>query len=194
MANLHALHSVGQSLVTYLRNSYPDDLRADQPCDFHLISSGELAAPTERGPELTVFLYRVTVNEHLRSAAAPSQPPGARPPLSLDLHLLLSVWADTALAEHTILSWTMLQLHLHPVLDASSLTPEGGWNAGDFVQLIPAELSTEDLMRIWDALDPPYRLSVSYIARVVRIDGEADVGPPVVATRFTLTEHRPGRR
>jgi hypothetical protein len=194
MANFHALHSVGQSLVTYLANTYPDALRAEQPCDFHLISSGELASPGERGPELTVFLYRVTVNEHLRSTTAASQPSGARPPLSLDLHLLLSVWADNALAEHSILAWTMMQLHRHPVLDASALTPEAGWNAGDFVQLIPAELSTEDLMRIWDALDPPYRLSVSYIARVVRIDGEAEAGPPVVASRFTLTNRGRGRR
>jgi hypothetical protein len=41
-------------------------------------------------------------------------------------------------------------------------------------------------MRIWDALEPSYRLSVSYIARVVRIDGDASRGLPVVATRYRL--------
>ena len=31
MANLQATHSVGNSLITYLRNSYPEPLRTDHP-------------------------------------------------------------------------------------------------------------------------------------------------------------------
>ena len=57
------------------------------------------------------------------------------------------------------------------------------------IQLIPAELSTEDIMRIWDALEPSYRLSVSYIARVVRIDStRVEQVRPVVATRFSYED------
>ena len=42
-------------------------------------------------------------------------------------------------------------------------------------------------MRIWDALIPPYRLSVSYIARMVRIDSERiPDGLPVVASRLSF--------
>jgi hypothetical protein len=53
------------------------------------------------------------------------------------------------------------------------------------VQLIPEELSTSDMMRIWDTLQPKYRLSLGYVARVVRIDpAEIPEQPPVVATRF----------
>jgi hypothetical protein len=41
------------------------------------------------------------------------------------------------------------------------------------------------MMRIWDALDPGYRLSVSYIVRLVRIDPESSAdAKPVVASRF----------
>ncbi len=41
------------------------------------------------------------------------------------------------------------------------------------------------MMRIWDALDPAYRLSVPYVARVVRLDPDAFVdASPVVAARF----------
>ena len=40
-------------------------------------------------------------------------------------------------------------------------------------------------LRIWDALDPAYRLSVSYIARLVRLDPDAQQHTrPAVATRF----------
>jgi hypothetical protein len=98
------------------------------------------------------------------------------------------VWAADALAEQSVLAWTMMQLHEHPVLNTSSLTPEAGWTEGDSVQLIPADLSTREIMRIWDVLDPAYRLSVSYIARVVRIDAESVERIPVVATRFSFRE------
>jgi Pvc16 N-terminal domain len=79
----------------------------------------------------------------------------------------------------------MLQLHQRPLLDRSILTAEGGWGVGDQIQVVPSELSHEDMMRIWDALDPAYRLSVAYVARVVRIEREAiPAGRPVVATRL----------
>jgi hypothetical protein len=51
MANVFAIHSVGNSITTYLRNSYPRELAGlTMPdCGFDLISSGELAAnPTTR--------------------------------------------------------------------------------------------------------------------------------------------------
>jgi len=78
----------------------------------------------------------------------------------------------------------MRELYQHPLLDVATLSPEAGWSAADMVQVIPAELSTEDLMRIWDALEPSYRLSVSYIARMVRLDvATPEPGRPVVAVR-----------
>jgi hypothetical protein len=154
-----------------------------------LISSGELTRSDDLGTTLSLFLYRVTMSEHLRNAGRLNGSSEGVGPLSLDLHYLMTVWANSALAEHAILAWAMYQLHRHPVLDSSSLSPEAEWGAGDVIHLIPAELSNEDIMRIWDALEPPYRLSVSYIARVVRIDTERrETHRPVVATRFVVTE------
>ena len=107
-------------------------------------------------------------------------------PLGLDLHYLLTAWSANALDEQVTLAWTIRQLHQYPVLDASSLSPEAGWASDEVIQVIPAELSTEDIMRIWDALDPAYRISVSYVARLVRLDPDQDTEQfrPVVATRF----------
>lgn len=183
MANLHAIHSVGHSLATWLKNAYPAAL---QPrAEFRLVSSGELAAPDEPASgTVLLYLYRVTVNEHLRNTKRANDPSGSRAPLSLDLHYLVSFWADNALDEHTMLGWTLGHLHRHPVLDASTLSPEAAWEASDVIQLIPAELSTEDIMRIWDALHPSYRLSVSYIARVVRLEGEASKAAAAVSGAF----------
>jgi hypothetical protein len=189
MANLLAAHSVGSSLIAYLRNSYPDDLRARHPCDFRLLSSGELAGNDDFGTLVSLYLYRVTQSEHLRNVPRRNDPFDAPVPLALDLHYLLTVWADSAVAEHTILAWAMRQLHDRPILDVGALSPEAGWTPADFIQIIPAELSNEDVMRIWDALDPAYRLSVSYVARTIRIDpDQSPVGRPVVAARLSFGE------
>ena len=49
-------------------------------------------------------------------------------------------------------------------------------------------------MRIWDALRRPYSLSVSYIARVVRIDPDetAKAAKPVVIRHFDVSDRESG--
>lgn len=172
--------------MQFLRNAYPQELRDAHPCDFRIVSSGELAEDTEDfNTSVSLYLYRIIINEHIRNSPATRSGTGEQVPLSVDLHFMISVWADSAAAEHSICAWVMSQLHQHPIMDVSSLTEEGGWLREDVVHIIPAELSNEDLMRIWDAIAPYYRLSVSYIARVIRIDNDAsETGLPVVATRY----------
>ena len=74
MANVFAVHSVGSSIMTFLRNTYPTNL-AGQPmpaCGFELMSSGQLAGEIDETTRLTLYLYRLTVNEHSRLARPPS--------------------------------------------------------------------------------------------------------------------------
>lgn len=187
MANFQAVHSVGNSIITFLRNTYPAQVAGtDTPeCAFALLSSGEFAGAMEEATRITLYLYKVMVNEHTRQQRPGLMSPSQQAPMGLDLHYMLTAWAATAQDEQVPLTWTMRQLYLHPILDASSLSPEAGWGADEVIQIIPAELPTEEMMRIWDALEPPYRLSVSYIARMVRIDPDALVAAgPVVATRL----------
>lgn len=190
MANLFAIHSVGDSLITYLRNAYESLEQPEKPpCTFSVLSSGQFGRNDDDTTLLSLYLYRVTMNEHVRNTTPRHKLLSQDVPLSLDLHYLLTVWTDSASVEHFLLAWSMRELFMNPTLNASSLTGIANWGQQDIIQLIPAELSNEDLMRIWDAMEPSYHLSVSYIARVVRID--ADTGPdarPVVAQRFDLTD------
>ena len=128
MANVFAIHSVGNSIVTYLRNSYPQALAGlEMPdCAFELVSSGELAGEPGDATRITLYLYRITVNEHSRQVHAASAATARPTPLGLDLHFLLSAWAGNARDEHTIVAWAIRQLHMFPILDASSLSPEAG--------------------------------------------------------------------
>ncbi len=205
MANVWAIHSVGDSLVQYLKNSYESFLQANDPgedappgavnpvpgCQFSLLSSAAFdeMETADDDHELSLYLYRVNINEHLRNQRQGNGFPSKKEPLSLDLHFMMTAWSKSAVAEQMVLAWAMRQLHDHPVLDASYLTTPANWSREDVVQIIPAELSHEDMMRIWDTLKPPYRLSFGYVARVVRIESEQTGSDlPVVATRMVWGE------
>ena len=192
MANVFAVHSVGSSIATFLRNTYPQQIAGrDMPaCGFELISSGQLAGDINESTHITLYLYRTTVNEHSHQTRRAAAPTDSFVPIGLNLHYLLTAWAANPLDEQVTLAWAIRQLHQCPVLDASSLSPEAGWGSDEVIQIIPAELTTEDVMRIWDALDPAYRISVSYVARLVRLDPDQDTEQfrPVVAGRYAYGE------
>jgi hypothetical protein len=106
--------------------------------------------------------------------------------LSVDLHYLLTAWAANPLDEQVPMAWAMRQC-THADADLAILTR---WRVGSRRgrSVLPTELSNEDIMRIWDALEPSYRLSTSYVARVVRLDPDVDDEQfePVVARRLAL--------
>lgn len=184
-AKFFRVHSVGDSLITFLRDTYPEPLRSEHPCAFRLISSGEFKETEEMGTAVTLYLYRLDVDQHTRNTPQPQRPRAVPLPLSLCLYYLFIVWADDPLAENTIAVWVMSQIHQHPVLDKSKLSGTGNWRPEEQIYVVPVEMTNEDLMRLWDAMAPSYHLSLPYLARVVRIDpDEVKEGLPVVATRY----------
>lgn len=191
MANYQAVFAVGDALARFLQNNY-DPTVVGFPCTFKLFSSLEIASEDQANDQtVSLFLHRITTNENFRSVTRLQDSPGEQPILFLDLHYLITYWGTSAEAEQTILVWTMQQLQTNLILDSSILslsTVAAGWDSTESVQLIPADLSLEDILRIWDALGPKYRLSVSYVARVVRVDRSVPTELPVVATRFTLQD------
>jgi hypothetical protein len=193
MANLHAIHSVSRALVKYLRGSFPAGLVTPAPT-FELFSSGEQHDTAGVGTTISLWLYRITTNEHARGVVPTAGLAGASAPLALDLHYLLTVWADDAPTEQTLLAWAMTQLHRSPQMDFSMLSDQlvlpgashpAGWRLDDVLTVVQESMSTEDLMRIWGAVDTHFRISVPYVVRVVRIDAEPIVeAARVVSTRM----------
>lgn len=192
MANIGAIRSVGTSLADYLQRSYDAavfPVNVTKPnCIFSVISSGgiqEADDPAELATHVQIFLYYVSVDPHLRNSGRLIAPDMVAPPLSVALHYLFTFWSNSADNEQLVLAWTMLQLQATPLLDATILSSEAGWGAEEVVQLIPEELGISDTMRIWDSLEPKFRLSLGYIARVVRIEAtEIPEQRAVVATKF----------
>lgn len=197
MTAFTGIRSVSASIVAYLNARWETEplpggapgqlLRDDISGTIELVSSGQLAAENVSFDNtLSLWLYRVTVNEQLRNSARS----GPTVPLHVDLHYLLTAWASTADIEQRLMGWAMRTLQDAAILDASILSPDGMWEADEVVHLSPEELSNEDMLRLWDSLEPNYRLSYSYVARVVSMlpSDVADVDIPVVARRVSVRD------
>lgn len=142
-------------------------------------------------PRVNVFLYRVTRNQGLTHEQMPGR--GVRggygnPPLSLDLHYLLTGYGTVAIDDdffdevtaQFLLGSAMRVLHDNPVLsDAlrSVRAPLGRQllhrslrGAVESVKLTLDPLTIEDLSKVWTAITLPYRTSAAYTATVVQIE------------------------
>jgi hypothetical protein len=96
-----------------------------------------------------------------------------RPTLPLDLHFLMTAWAGKASLQHEITGWMMRVIEDNPILPPALLNSykPGVFRPNEAVELTTAQLTTEDLFRIFEIMIPhDYQLSVPYIARQVSID------------------------
>jgi len=145
---------------------------------------------------LSILLYRVDFNKTMRAAWSAAGNADRRGHLALDLHYLLTPWADNAEHQHYIIGRAMQTLEQTPVLTGALLyepalpaayADEPQTAPVDSVQLMLEEISTEALMRTFDSLPSDYRLSVPYVARVVRIDTwETEAVAPVADADIDL--------
>ncbi len=158
--------------------------------------------------QLNLFLYQVTSNLGWRNVGLPSRDTsGARlssAPLAIDLHYLLTAYGSQDLNAEVLLGYAMQLLHETPVLTREQLrivlgapSPVNGSilpslfgtlsavDLADQVELIkitPVFLSTEDLSKMWTAMQARYRPTMAYMASVVLIQSTAGVrvAPPVL--------------
>ena len=137
------------------------------------------AATNIGSPALSVFLYRVDSNKVMRAAWSAVGSQDGVPHFAVDLHFLLTPWADNAEFEQRILGKAMQCLETTPQLSGPLLHPSADWAANETVQVVSEDIPPEAMLRAFDSLPTDYRLSVAYVARVVRIDGrEATPTPP----------------
>lgn len=127
---------------------------------------------------LTIYLYRVDYNKATRAARSAMGARNGRSHLPLDLHFLITPWAQNAQHELQILGRAMQCLEDHPMLSGPYLHPLGVWEPNEVVQIVIGEISTEEVMRTFDSLPHHYKLSVPYVARVVGIEGRVSDPAP----------------
>lgn len=199
MSAFTGIRSVSDSIVAFLNARWETEplpggepgelLHESLDATIQLVSSGQLAGEdVSFDNTVTLWLYRVSANEQMRNLSRTGQ--ASQLPVHVDLHYLLTAWASTADVEHRLMGWALRTLQDASILDASFLSPDGMWHPDEVVHLTPQELSNEDMLRLWDGIQPHYRLSYSYVARVVSMEPTQvpDVDVPVVARRVEVTD------
>jgi hypothetical protein len=142
---------------------------------------------TGSGPMLGLYVHRVTVDPEARNAfrpAAPGSNQQPRPLLPLNLHFLLVASAPKggAADEIQLLAWGMRELSALSALSMPELTDyDEEWTESETVQILPEELPTEDLLKIWDALPCKYSLTATFVVRTIRVllDTPPTAGPVI---------------
>ena len=190
MAGFAGIAAVGKSIEMLLNFFFEEHPPAPNKKTKALLvrTSDFEESATIGSPALSVFLYRVDFNKTMRAAWSATSGQDGRSHLGLDLHYLITPWGTDAEEEHRILGGAMQCLETTPILSGPLLHSSGEFSAGESVQLLLEEISTEAVMRTFDSLPTDYRLSVPYIARVLRLDGRvATPEGPVVSAVFGAT-------
>jgi hypothetical protein len=185
----HDLSSVGSFTVTALP---PDRVTTGQ----------------NEANQLNLFLYRVTPNPGWRNQDLPTRNANGElvhnSLLALDLHYLLTAYGAQDLNAEILLGYAMNLLNetqvftranLRTVLGAPSPvdgtilpSPFGDLSAADLadqvepIKISPVYLNTEDLSKMWTAMQARYRPTMAYMVSVVLIEGteSTSVAPPVL--------------
>jgi hypothetical protein len=188
MASYRAIGATCEGVLRLLRQAWTLALFYDTELQFEVYSTKDFATPMETG--VSLFLYKAGRNELQRTPPAKPDPQGRprRPQLPLNLYFLLTPWAKEASLEHEVLGWMMRTLEDSPILPAGLLNSAiaGVFDPEETVEIVPGDLTYEELFRIWDVLPNDYHVSVPYVARIVRIDSQFDVvqTEPVLTRQF----------
>ena len=140
---------------------------------------------------LNLFLYQTTFNQGWRNMGLPTRNSnGDRVddnPLALNLHYLLSAYGAKNFYSEIILGYAMQLLHENPIVtrDAirKALNPNPkppDWpdilatselaNQVEQLRIVPEIFNTEEISKLWNAIQGHYRTTAAYQVTVVLID------------------------
>jgi hypothetical protein len=143
--------------------------------------------------QINVFLYRVTPNTGWCNTGLPARDGAGqrvgRPPLALDLHYLVTTYGAEDLGAEALLGLAMQILHETPGLGRERLRallgppnpPFGGFSASslaeqiEWLKITPDYLDSEELSKLWAAMQARYRPSMAYQVSAVLIESDAAV-------------------
>ena len=185
MANFRSVAAVGKSLETLLTARFT----VEQPIDTKsasakLIQTDDLdnAESKLTLPIITILLYRVDFNKTMRASWAAVGAGDGRAHLPVDMHYLLTAWAENAEEEHLLIGRTMQIIDQVGSLSGPLLLPTADWQPNEVVQLYLEDVATDDLMRTFESLTCDFRLSIPYLARIVVVSTPDGIGMPDVLT------------
>lgn len=190
MSTSTVIGDVTATLKNILINQMQIELDEDEVFDITL-SNPALEKDEINQPKLNLFLYQIEENADGRNRFWPAEGSGILryPPLTLNLNYVLTPFVNDPVDGHRILGEAMRVFHENTTLQGNLLS-EGLANTSEELKLDLRRLTLEELTRIWNALNEPYRLSVCYSVRIVHIDARRERS----AGRVTVKENQQFQR
>jgi Pvc16 N-terminal domain len=212
MSSSFAIAAVTAVLQYYLREvlgSFPDQAPTVSAVAPDIIQ--QKIDQANVSSQVNLFLHQVTYNsgwrnQYLPSLAADGKTRLENPPLALDLHYLLTVYASEDYHAEALMGIALLMLHQNPVLTRADITNAFGKLdptnklAGSVrdsalaqqieqIKIVPATLGREEMAWLWTALKADYRPTFPFQASVLLLQPQlpASSGPPVL-TRTVVAQ------
>lgn len=190
MSGYLSINTVSRALRRILATAYDADPMVNSLVggETGIVFSNPTETARDPSHHLSMWLYRITENEFMRNTPAPAEPDRRlrrQPPLALDLSYLITPFTSSGENDQVLMGKTMQVLH-----DNGSIYVRDPLNlVVDEIRVILCRLPLEEVTRIWEALQEPYRLSVCYLVRVIRIDStELDENAPILDITAGLTQ------
>ncbi|MBV9759625.1 MAG: DUF4255 domain-containing protein [Acidobacteriaceae bacterium] len=189
MSDYSVIAELGDSLASVLFSDMNSDPQIsgliDSPDRISLESPADLE--NDSSVRVSLYLYRILENPYTKNRF-PLEGTGAqqrKPPLTLDLYYLLTPMIGTPREQQIVLGKAMQVLYDRTILSGADLS--GSLSEQDeAIRMILNPVPLEELTRVWQALEYPYRLSVCYVARVAIVDsGQQQLAPPVVEKQLS---------
>jgi len=173
MATHRAIATIGKSIVGLLAEKHPQT--ESTGARFLLCQPSDFEPPESLQFGISVCLCRVNVNtaprNPLRPAAAGQR---QRPSLTVDLHFLVTAWAETPERQLDLLGWAMCVLDERPALTADWLnrftdSATAVFSPGESVELVPEILNLGEMKAIADMVQIRQHPSIVYVVRPVSL-------------------------
>lgn len=172
MSSFTVIGDLGETLIKLLDDDPWDGMDPGSKPEITLKSPIEIEEEGTSNNKVSLFLYHIQVNPHLRNEEPPITNDTAvlLPPLVVDLSYMVTPYSDDKTDEKLILGKVMQIFHDNSSLKGSLL--QGDLSGTDEAfKLLLCTITLEDLARVWDAFqEVAYRLSVVYTIPGVYID------------------------
>jgi hypothetical protein len=179
MARYSAIAATSQAILGLLKAAAKDSEFAEASID--LVPSAELQKPAAERQAVTIYLYRVAVNQTRRNLPSRRGADGVlrRPPIPIDLHYLLTAWSRIPVTQHRLLGWCIRVLQDTPTLPAGFLNQFGpepdAFRDDESVEVIFEALSRQEMTDAWEVAKANQQPSATYVARIIEIESEVEV-------------------
>jgi hypothetical protein len=204
VSNALAIAAVSAVIKNVLDTGLIADKASDalgQNVTVSVLAPDAIVLANDAQPRLNLFMHQATPNAAWRNVNLPTTDGAGRrianAPLALDLHYLLTAYGSADLQAELLLGFAMQLLHETPVLARNAIraalnpaTPSPNsiyqaLRASDLadqleqIKITPGKMDTEELSKLWTALQAHYRPTAPYLVTVVLIEATRPARSPL---------------